>query len=55
LLNFLRSVVFDRKRMPWFADEFEPPSEHWRPVLADILDDAMKPCAQAADAVRRED
>jgi DNA-binding transcriptional LysR family regulator len=41
LLNFLRSVVFDRKRMPWFADEFETPCEDWRQLHAEILREAL--------------
>jgi DNA-binding transcriptional LysR family regulator len=31
-LDFLREHVFDRARMPWFADDFAAPETHW-PVL----------------------
>lgn len=32
-LDFLRSTVFDRRRMPWFADEFVVPERDWRSRL----------------------
>ena len=28
-LNYLRSVVFDRANMPWFAEEFHMPTTRW--------------------------
>jgi DNA-binding transcriptional LysR family regulator len=37
MINFLRNVVFNKKRMPWFADSREHPTEFWRPVLDAIL------------------
>ncbi|MGD0142816.1 MAG: LysR family transcriptional regulator [Rhizomicrobium sp.] len=43
MLNFLRTVTFDRRRMSWFADEFECPGEQWRPLFTELLADALTP------------
>jgi len=32
-VDFLKDVVFNRKTMPWFADEFELPRASWRTVF----------------------
>jgi DNA-binding transcriptional LysR family regulator len=37
MLDFLKEVVFDRRRMPWFADGFECPEEEWRAKLRAML------------------
>jgi DNA-binding transcriptional LysR family regulator len=29
-LDYLRDVVFDKKAMPWFADQYEPVAPEWR-------------------------
>lgn len=42
--DFLRTTVFDRKRMPWFADNFMPPQDDWPERCAACV-------KQAADAV----
>jgi DNA-binding transcriptional LysR family regulator len=44
-LDFLRTVVFDRRLMPWFAEQYESPSRRWKELFNDIL-------AQAADSTR---
>jgi DNA-binding transcriptional LysR family regulator len=30
MIDHLKNVVFDRRAMPWFADEFAWPDETWR-------------------------
>ncbi len=40
MLDFLRRVVFDRRRMPWFDEEFNFPHEGWRTSFRQILDDS---------------
>lgn len=40
MLEFLRGTVFNRKRMPWFAEEFKFPHEGWRTTFRDLLTDA---------------
>jgi DNA-binding transcriptional LysR family regulator len=37
MIDFLKGVVFDRRRMPWFADTFECPREDWRAKFRGIL------------------
>lgn len=32
-IDFLKEFVFDRSRMPWFADEFACPDKGWRRIL----------------------
>ena len=29
-LDYLRDVVFDKKAMPWFGDQYEPVAPEWR-------------------------
>jgi len=36
-LDFLRTVVFDRRLMPWFADRYEAPSRRWKQLFAEII------------------
>lgn len=36
-LDFLRTSVFDRRLMPWFADHYEAPSHRWKELLDEIL------------------
>jgi DNA-binding transcriptional LysR family regulator len=45
-LKFLREVVFDRDRMPWFGESFVAPQEDW-PAL-------MKQCITRAAVLGRE-
>ena len=45
MADFLKTVVFDRNLMPWFADRYESPSQHWRELFAAIV-------AQASDLTR---
>lgn len=45
MADFLRTIVFDREVMPWFADQYESPSRRWTELFADIL-------AQASDTAR---
>jgi DNA-binding transcriptional LysR family regulator len=40
MIDFLRSTVFDKRRMPWFADCFAPPNESWRRTLSDLVAEA---------------
>lgn len=44
-LSFLRETVFDRTRMPWFADTFTPPDPAWHDILAlcmgNVFDSSM--------------
>ncbi len=42
MIDFLRNIVFDKQRMPWFADYYEKPTEAWRSTFADLLDAAAK-------------
>lgn len=42
-LDYLRTCVFDRKTMPWFADSYIPPSADWTEHYAN----AMKQAAHA--------
>lgn len=42
LLSFLRTRVFDQKRMPWFTEEFVAPRPEWKQMLALALDAARK-------------
>ncbi|HEY4944343.1 MAG TPA: LysR family transcriptional regulator [Rhizomicrobium sp.] len=36
-LNFLKDVVFDRTRMPWFTDDFVQPEPHWEMIFHDCI------------------
>ena len=47
VLDFLRSVVFDRRLMPWFADQYETPSRRWKELFQDILAQAPIPAARS--------
>ena len=40
MLNFLRDVVFNRRRMPWFDEEFNFPHEGWRTAFRELLAEA---------------
>ena len=40
MLDFLRRVVFNRRRMPWFDEEFNFPHEGWRTAFSELLADA---------------
>jgi DNA-binding transcriptional LysR family regulator len=40
MIDFLRNIVFDKQRMPWFADRYEKPNESWRAIFADLVDAA---------------
>lgn len=42
MIDFLRNIVFDKQRMPWFADRYEKPNENWRAIFADLVDAAGK-------------
>jgi DNA-binding transcriptional LysR family regulator len=51
MLDFLRNVVFDKQRMPWFADGYMPPCESWRERFAEIQSAAgriLEPSGRAA-------
>lgn len=37
MIDFLKNDVFNRRSMPWFADEYIWPEESWRDRFADIL------------------
>lgn len=37
VVDYLKSDVFDRHRMPWFGEEYEVPSEAWRDQFSAIL------------------
>ncbi len=39
-IDFLRSVVFDRKNMPWFRDSYIAPSEDWHKRFAMLMEQA---------------
>ncbi len=47
-LDFLRTVVFDRRLMPWFAEEYESPSRRWKELFNEILAQASDPTRQLA-------
>jgi DNA-binding transcriptional LysR family regulator len=36
-IDFLKDVAFDRRAMPWFRDEYEPPSPEWRALARTLL------------------
>jgi DNA-binding transcriptional LysR family regulator len=42
MIDFLKHVVFDRRRMPWFADRFEFPKPEWREKFHAILSGKAK-------------
>lgn len=42
-LDFLRSGVFDRKNMPWFADSYVPPEPDWPDRYAACVRRAAEP------------
>jgi len=42
MIDFLRNVVFDKQRMPWFSETYQPPSESWHRTFADLTDAASK-------------
>jgi hypothetical protein len=48
-LDFLRTVVFDRRLMPWFAEQYESPSRRWQELFNDILLQAADPTRLMAD------
>jgi hypothetical protein len=50
-LDFLRMVVFDRKLMPWFGDQYEAPSRRWKELFNDILAQAQDPTRPIGDNV----
>lgn len=43
MIEFLRNVVFNRRKMPWFADAKAPPSDSWRTTLNSLLDEQRTP------------
>jgi len=47
-LDYLRTTVFDRRLMPWFAERYESPSRRWKELFAEIV-------AQAATGNRHPD
>jgi DNA-binding transcriptional LysR family regulator len=36
MLDFLRDVVFDKTRMPWFADQYVAPCDVWRDRFSEV-------------------
>ena len=40
MIDFLRSVVFDKRGMPWFGDDYVPPEKSWRKIFTDLRDGA---------------
>jgi DNA-binding transcriptional LysR family regulator len=36
-LDYLRSTVFDKRLMPWFAERYESPSRRWKELFSEIL------------------
>ena len=34
LIDFLKSSVFNKRKLPWFSDNYEPPNETWRDTLS---------------------
>jgi DNA-binding transcriptional LysR family regulator len=40
-LNYLRDCVFNPKTMPWFGDNFVPPTREWRALRAAALKNAQ--------------
>lgn len=49
VLDFLRATVFDRRLMPWFADQYESPSRRWKDLFQDILSRADDPARPPED------
>ena len=45
-LDFLRSVVFARSRMPWFADEFSMPDPQWPAIYRGCVEEPPDLVAQ---------
>jgi hypothetical protein len=39
MIEFLRNVVFNKRRMPWFAEAKEMPGESWRASLNAFLEE----------------
>jgi DNA-binding transcriptional LysR family regulator len=45
-LDFLRTTVFDRRLMPWFAEQYERPSHRWKELFEEIVSQtAQQPAA----------
>jgi DNA-binding transcriptional LysR family regulator len=49
VLNWLKTVVFNPARMPWFAEDFVPPERNWPSIRASVLAKPY-PVARVADA-----
>jgi len=40
MIDFLRNIVFDKTRMPWFGDRYEKPNENWRATFSNLVSTA---------------
>ena len=49
-LQFLRHIVFDRERMPWFADDFHLPDPQWPALARGLMDDPFAHCTERPPA-----
>ena len=36
-IDFLKEEAFDRRRMPWFRDRFEPPAPNWQALYRNLI------------------
>lgn len=41
-IDYLKNIVFNRRRMPWFFDEFVAPDESWTTVFNECLEQARE-------------
>jgi DNA-binding transcriptional LysR family regulator len=42
-IDYLRDAVFDRRSMPWFADEYQPPAKAWGKIYQAALARSASP------------
>ena len=41
-LNFIKDTMFDRRRMPWFAEDFVPPDARWAAIMHQCLETRLE-------------
>jgi DNA-binding transcriptional LysR family regulator len=52
-LSFLRNVVFDRRSMPWFRDEFAVPGDEWLEIFGRLEEPAREYNGSSLEMARR--
>jgi molybdate transport repressor ModE-like protein len=41
-IDYLKNIVFNRRRMPWFFDEYVAPEKNWPAILTECLEQAAE-------------